>query len=626
MGHRGQHQHHDALHANDNMPMDGKKEHHQTSQSKEQRQQRQRRRMKVAPLNQYLLTKDEFDKKRGSIENFVFQTLDAFSTTSDTTANNSNSNSNNNGSSNNSNNKKGTSPSRLYTYTAFFESLRSISVDGVLGQSYQKNSNPYIPGYDLSNNDYQEDPTNMAFFLSQDNPLTPKAIQYAIVNICAFLSQVMVESIQFDACEEFNGMVYGNSGDNNLFSDLSELNGVNGRYFPMSNACGQFGKSYDEQCPIMYDNDGLGEVELDLEDVSCTIDTSLEVTAVAHPRYNYDLDGANSNSGNSNSNEQQVTGDQPPPPFYCMPKQYEGDYGGYWDGYNVEFVRRVAYPSTLGKISVDGCCYWGRAALMTKGSCGLGRINHFMGMKAYDDGRPSRYPEINFCKIPSIICGQSTALLSGVAYPELKFMVALFDWVERIQSYSNGDSKWNYLDQLKFFVDGGMTMEGTGKFIDAVSSVVTRGCDGMYCSQQTIHFMDERKKNFETLIHDIFNLRGTIVPDPKPQPKYDFDYAMRWLGNKRSKIEGNIIVSKNDALNGVSYFSQTYKFEPLMSALRTTSFYGLGDQRYFFLGDETLGLRGFNAGKYVLRVCCVLFLVHRIGECLPLLSLSLSCS
>jgi len=35
--------------------------------------------MQVAPLNTYLLVKDEFDKHRSDIESFVFQTLGMFS-------------------------------------------------------------------------------------------------------------------------------------------------------------------------------------------------------------------------------------------------------------------------------------------------------------------------------------------------------------------------------------------------------------------------------------------------------------------------------------------------------------------------------------------------------------------
>eukprot|EP00571_Detonula_confervacea_P012972 CAMPEP_0172305388 /NCGR_PEP_ID=MMETSP1058-20130122/6691_1 /TAXON_ID=83371 /ORGANISM="Detonula confervacea, Strain CCMP 353" /LENGTH=1217 /DNA_ID=CAMNT_0013016979 /DNA_START=73 /DNA_END=3723 /DNA_ORIENTATION=+ len=579
------------------------------------------RRMKVAPLNVYLMVKDVFDKRRQSVEDFVFQSLDAFSTTATTQDQENN------------NNHGGTSPSRLYTYTTFFESLRTMSTDGILGTSYHIETNPFVPGYTNSDNAYIDNESNMAFFLSQDDPGHANAVKYAIVNICAFLANAMVEAIQFDACEEFNGMMVSgggssfdstNNNNNNENGDsngrvgiLSELNGVNGRYFPMSNACGQFGRLYqDEVCIASNIDNGNGDEESNV-DMSCPVDSNLEITAELHPKYNYQQGKEDVNKNNNNNN---VIDQSPPPPFFCMPKQYESDYAGYWDGYNMEFVRRVAYPSLLGKVDVEGCCHWGRGALMTKGTCGLGKVNHFMGKKAYTDKRPSRYPNIDFCTFPSIICGASNALLSGVMYPELKFIVPLFDWVERVQSYSNPESKWDYMAQLKLFVDGGMGMEegdgGDGddslKFIDAVSSVLTRGCDGFYCSGQTIHFMEERRRNFETLIHDIFNLQERLdgLPAPSSQPKYDFDHAMRWIHSKRSKIESNILVSKNSALNGMSYFSQEYKFEPFLSALRTTSYYGVGGERSFFLGDESESLRGFNAGL----VNLAFFLANAMAE------------
>ena len=46
----------------------------------------------------------------------------------------------------------------------------------------------------------------------------------------------------------------------------------------------------------------------------------------------------------------------------------------------------------------------------------------------------------------------------------------MFYWVSSLQSYD--DDGWNYLDNLKKFVKGGMRNE---TFIDAVSGIVNRG-------------------------------------------------------------------------------------------------------------------------------------------------------
>jgi len=484
--------------------------------------------------------------------------------------------------------------------------------------------NPYYnvgTGSQTSNsgsNEFVNDENNMAFYISQNNDQQQggsadssgtnqsreNSLKYAIVNICAFLANAMVESIQYDACEEFNGMVSGleydklmkntqsaaassngsGEGDNGgLNGILSELNGVNGRYFPISNACGQFGRSYqEEQCydiPTTGSSSGNSDIDMSF---ACPANPNLSMTAATHSKYNYQQ----SNTAR--------TSDQPPPPFYCGKKQTSDGYSGMWDGYSIEFIQKVAYPSTVGRIDTEACCFWGRGMLMTKSTCGLGRINYYMGKAAYNDNRPSRYPNINFCQFPSIICGVTNAQLNGATYPELRYVVALFHWIDRVQSYSS--SSWTYMDELKSFVDGGMKEDTDGSFIDTVSSVLTRGCDGYYCSIQSIHFLEERRRNFNILIHDIFNLDGNFAMPEQPQPKFDFDYAMRWLHKMRSRIEGNIFVSKNAALDGVSYFSQAYRYEPFLSAIRTTGYFGVGEQRFFFISDEKKGLRGFNAG------------------------------
>ena len=103
----------------------------------------------------------------------------------------------------------------------------------------------------------------------------------------------------------------------------------------------------------------------------------------------------------------------------------------------------------------------------------------------------------------------------------------------------------------------GVQSEGECEGLEAL----LENSDGYYCSEQTIHFMEERRRNFEVLIHDIFNVGERLDGLPSPtfsansQPhKYDFEHAIQWLHSKRSKIESNILVSKNNALDGLPYF------------------------------------------------------------------------
>ena len=40
----------------------------------------------------------------------------------------------------------------------------------------------------------------------------------------------------------------------------------------------------------------------------------------------------------------------------------------------------------------------------TIGICNFGMLNYYLGKRAADDGRDSRYPDIDFCKNPGAIC------------------------------------------------------------------------------------------------------------------------------------------------------------------------------------------------------------------------------
>ncbi|KAL3786229.1 hypothetical protein HJC23_002480 [Cyclotella cryptica] len=535
------------------------------------------RRIQVAPLNTFVVVKDEFDRRREEIESFVFQTLNSFSTNAEENSINGQ-----------------TSPSRIYTYYDFFTSLRSLSVGGIYGESYHKETNPYTPPASSTNDDgasnhsntpsdsFVQDPTNRAFYISQSDPHAENSILYAIVNICAFLANAMVESIQYDSCEELNGMGTGGNPSRNGEIVLSELNGVNGRYFPMSNACGQFGRLYHDkqQC-----HDASSKNDIDM---SCPVDATLEIDAATHPKYNHQ-------PGEGNESRY-----RPPPPFYCGPKKRFNLYSGYWDAYSAEFIRNVAYPSALGKTDVEGCCFWGRGALATKNVCNMGKLNYYMGKRAYLEGRPSRYPNIDFCRTPWIICDTVKVLENGLAYPELKWMVAIHEWIDRVQSHNNVSTNWNYMTQLKLFVDRGAK---DFKFIDTVSSLVSRGCDDFYCATQPIPFMEQRKKNFEILINDIFDLPRSLHAVSTStlsgiEPSYDYQFAEKWIQSKRSKIESNIFLSQNKALNGMPYFSTAYRFDSFISALRTSALYGLAEGKLFFLSNEETGLRALHAGLF----------------------------
>lgn len=116
---------------------------------------------------------------------------------------------------------------------------------------------------------------------------------------------------------------------------------------------------------------------------------------------------------------------------------------------------------------MKGCCFWGRGALLTKGVCNLGKFNYYHGADAAKNGMPGAlFGNIDFCTNPGGICSNIEK------YPTIVWDIAMFEWVERIQSYDDGN--FNYIDALKRFVNGGMQ---DPSFIESVSNILVNGAD-----------------------------------------------------------------------------------------------------------------------------------------------------
>ena len=215
----------------------------------------------------------------------------------------------------------------------------------------------------------------------------------------------MVEAIQFDACKEFNGMVIGGELCKRDATEderriLAELNAVNGRYFPMSHACGQFGKSCQDGEGCVASAMGAEDADNVVGDPSCPVDPDMELTTTPHPRYDYREGEGTAGAGVRR---------RPPPPLRCEP----GDKTGYWDGYDAEFVRRVAYPSALGEVLTRGCCWWGRGARITRGTCAPGRVNRLLGRGPMTTGGPAGIPTSSSARTPPPSAGTSGTPISS---------------------------------------------------------------------------------------------------------------------------------------------------------------------------------------------------------------------
>lgn len=276
-----------------------------------------------------------------------------------------------------------------------------------------------------------------------------------ILNLAAFLANAMVESIQYDSCDENNWQ------------------GLNGRY-SISNSCGQEGYSYeDEECSLDFQS-------------SCPVVSTMEVTAVNGP-----------------------IGDRLPPPFQCKPGR---NNAGYWDSSLGRIVTNAPYANAAGRTDIEGCCWWGRGALQTRGPCNIGKINFYLGKKGADMGSQTLYPNFDFCQFPEALCASADD-------NNLRWNAGLFEWAERIQRY-NVDG-WNYENELNKFIQEGMS---SNSFITTVSRIVSRKCHKQGCSEFEVRMLDERIQNFYMII-DIFELRTllatpnpTPIPTPRPNP------------------------------------------------------------------------------------------------------------
>ncbi|KAA8498190.1 Chitin-binding protein CbpD [Porphyridium purpureum] len=309
---------------------------------------------------------------------------------------------------------------------------------------------------------------------------------YGLVNIAAFLSQAMKETIMYDACDENNW-------------DASSG-------YAASNACGQLGQSYQDYTCAPSE-----------EHMQCQNDPTLRIVATTHAKWY----GA-------------------PGPLFCGPKEEipqspKWNYGSPWCSRTVDYGKPVETYSELweylfdsqdicrdyagqqaggwefcpggcpnapatafgraARTDVEGCAWWGRGIIQTTGICNFGKLNYYLGARAAREGRDSLYPDIDFCKDPEAVC-------NSARHPELKWVAGLFYWLESVQSYRStlGDG-WTYMDALRQFVDAGMPSPGadTG-FIRSVSGIVNRGCHNPPCAAGAVDGGADRAHNFETVL------------------------------------------------------------------------------------------------------------------------------
>ena len=323
-----------------------------------------------------------------------------------------------------------------------------------------------------------------------------------ILNIAAFLSQGMAETILYDVCDENNW-----SNDVTIFGKESKAKGQLHPY-PLSAACGQGGSDYMSgkySCPE-----------------GCQVDPNMEIVGKTHAGWY----GA-------------------PPPLFCAPSKNTG----YWDaqsGWCDPKVTRTPfndkeYISAMlngtedpcrfysgqkaGNVNqtpsynnsenprndVTGCCWWGRGVIQLTGTCNIGKLNKVLKdadfLKDGDD----------LCKNPELICDSK--------YPTLKWISGLIYWCQNVQNY-NQDG-FVYIQELeKLSKEFQQDKQGClnsmkwekNQFLYSVSGIVNRGCPfpGEKCDPFSTLTESRRLCFFQNILAVIYNLKAPAAMQSCP--------------------------------------------------------------------------------------------------------------
>jgi hypothetical protein len=266
----------------------------------------------------------------------------------------------------------------------------------------------------------------------------------------------MAISIKHDVCDEFN------VDTTDYTSNLA-----------ISNACGQFGRTYQNEICVT-------------NATVCNVDVNMAITAATNP------------IGSTI------------PPFECQPKDNAADFTGYWDTELGLLNEENAFANRAGAIHNEGCCFWGRGVLFTRGTCKLGRANHFLA-----NGNGLSFP-IDLCVNPEVIC-------DGEHSRDLRWVVGLFEWADTVQPYKNTietyqgiTEDWDYMKELNTFIESGF--EDSNRFIDVVGMALSSGCIESACLVVEEKVKQERRDNFFDIVFNILKIPMLLDTTPSISP------------------------------------------------------------------------------------------------------------
>jgi len=200
-------------------------------------------------------------------------------------------------------------------------------------------------------------------------------------------------------------------------------------------------------------------------------------------------------------------GERSPPPLQCGPKESEDDYTGYWDVRDGVLYENYPFANRAGRIHNEGCCWWGRGILMTRGTCNFGKLNYYLGKSAASQGFLNWF-DVDFCVYPEIVCDGAK---------ELRWVAGYFEWMDRVQDYVNMTSGWGYMHELEAFVE--RNFDNHTGFIDMVGHALPYGCTEEKCEAMEAKVTQERRDNFQKLVFDVLEIPKAVkTPAPTRRP------------------------------------------------------------------------------------------------------------
>ena len=174
----------------------------------------------------------------------------------------------------------------------------------------------------------------------------------------------------------------------------------------------------------------------------------------------------------------------------------------------------------------------------------------------------NRYQDVDFCKNPEAICSDERTM-------EMRWVVALFEWTERVQSYdTNG---WNYIEQLNRATQGDLLNDlrfEKSSFIDEVGGILEQGCPYPPCDTveriQRLNWANARKSSFRVALESL----------GLPMKSKAFREIESILWRSKDNFEEVVLRSINPT-DKKTYQSYRYQFSDFMDALRLVSIYGI---------------------------------------------------